>query len=403
MAKPRKADPNVSIPVADLAAELVADFKKAFKDDSVTSYFEAKAEEVKTWYSTGIPSLDVALGGGLAGGQGSMAYGLKSAGKSTTAYAAIAANMQLYPDKIHVIADPENSAIAAEAHMRKLGVDVDAPNLILIKKPEGKPLYAEDIFERIEALFRNHKLKGRLGLIVIDSVGALVSRNEGDNDKKWDKAARVGGVVPVINMFLRNVFGSGLVYEYDAHILFLNQVRDNIGDIWQPLRVPGGRQLEHCVAQMIEFSRSMGQDFRNPNYKEGNPLEPMYVGQRIKYKITKNKVGGKEGATASVDYYYDEGLDIYGNTLSLAEHMGLLQGTGWKSLINPATGEVIAKFQGSAKWKDALHSDERLWSMLYLMVTLAARQTPAEEMMEIVKQEVGDFEPGAEASEPSED
>lgn len=161
--------------------------------------------------------------------------------------------------------------------------------------------------------------------------------------------------------------------------------------------------MEHCVAQMIEFSRSMGQDFRNPDYKEGNPLESMYVGQRIKYKITKNKVGGKEGATASVDYYYDEGLDIYGNTLSLAEHMGLLQGTSWKSLINPATGEVIAKFQGSAKWKDALHSDERLWSMLYLMVTLAARQTPAEEMMEIVKQEVGDFEPGAEASEPSED
>jgi len=403
LAKPRKADPNVSIPVSDLAAEIVADFKKAFKDDSVTSYFEAQAEEVKTWYSTGIPSLDIALGGGLAGGQGSMAYGLKSAGKSTTAYAAIAANMQLYPDKIHVIADPENSAIASEAHMRKLGVDVDAPNLILIKKPEGKPLYAEDIFERIEALFRNPKLKGRLGLIVIDSVGALVSRNEGDNDKKWDKAARVGGVVPVINMFIRSVFGSGLVYEYDAHIMFLNQVRDNIGDIWNPLRVPGGRQLEHCVVQAIEFSRSIGQDFRNPNYKEGNPLEPMYVGQRIKYKITKNKVGGKEGATASVDYYYDEGLDIYGNTLSLAEHMGLLQGTSWKSLINPATGEVIAKFQGSAKWKDALHSDERLWSMLYLMVTLAARQIPAEEMMEIVKQEVGAFEPGAEASEPSED
>jgi RecA/RadA recombinase len=239
LAKPRKADPNVSIPVADLAAEIISDFKKAFKDDSVTSYFEAKAEEVKTWYSTGIPSLDIALGGGLAGGQGSMAYGLKSAGKSTTAYSAIAANMQLYPDKIHVIADPENSAIAAESHMKKLGVDVDAPNLILIKKPEGKPLYAEDIFERIEALFRNPKLKGRLGLIVIDSIGALVSRNEGDNDKKWDKAARVGGVVPVINMFLRSVFGSGLVYEYDAHILFLNQVRDNIGDIWNPLRVPG--------------------------------------------------------------------------------------------------------------------------------------------------------------------
>lgn len=239
MAKARKADPDVQIPVGDLAAEIVADFKKAFKDDSVTSYIEAKGEEVKTWYSTGIPTLDVALGGGLAGGQASIMGGEKSSGKSTTSYSAIAANMQLYPDKIHVIADPENSAIDAEKHMRKLGVDVEAPNLILITKPEGKPLYAEDMFERLEALFRNPKLKGRLGLIVIDSIGAIVSKHEGENDNKWDKAARVGGVVPTINMFLRSVFGSGLVYEYDAHILFLSQVRDNIGDMWNPFRLNG--------------------------------------------------------------------------------------------------------------------------------------------------------------------
>lgn len=147
----------------------------------------------------------------------------------------------------------------------------------------------------------------------------------------------------------------------------------------------------------------MGQDFRNPNYKEGNPLEPMYVGQRIKYRITKNKVGGKEGATASVDYYYDEGLDIYGNTIQLAEHVGIMTGGGWKSLVNPVTGEVIARYQGLAKWKDALHNDEKLWATLYLMTTLAARQTPPEEMMEIVEREVGTYEPGATETEPTED
>lgn len=402
MAKPRKANPDVVIPIDDLAAEIVSDFKKAFKDDSVTSYTEAKSEEVKTWYSTGIPSLDIALGGGFAGGQGSIMGGEKSSGKSTTSYSAIAANLQQYPEKIHVIADPENSALDAEAHMVKLGVDVTAPNLIMITKPEGKPLYAEDMFERIEALFRNPKLRGRLGLIVIDSIGAIVSKHEGEKNDKWDKAPRVGGLISTINMFLRSVFGSGLVYEYDAHILFLSQVRDNIGDMWNPFRLNGGRMLEHAVAQIIFTSRTMGQDFRNPNYKEGNPLESMFVGQRIKYRVTKNKVGGKEGATASVDYYYDDGLDIYGNTITLAEHLGLMSGTSWKSLVDPVTGEVIAKFQGIAKWKDALHNDEKLWATLYLMTSLAARQTPPEEMMEIVEQEVGSFESTSTETELSE-
>lgn len=403
MAKPRKANPDVNIPVSDLATEILADFKKSFKDDSVTSWQEAKGDEVKTWYPTGILSLDVALGGGLAGGQCSMMYALKSSGKSTTAYSAIAACQQMFPDKIHVIADPENSALDAEAHMCKLGVDVDASNLIIIKKPEGKPLYAEDMFERLEMLFRNPKLRGRLGLIVIDSIGALVSRTEAEDDKKWDKANRVGGLVPSINKFLRAVHGSGLLYDYDAHILFLNQVRDNIGDMWQPLRVPGGKMLEHAVAQMVELSRTMGQEFRNPSYKEGNPLESMYVGQRIKYKVTKNKVGGKEGATASVDYYYDEGLDIYGDTIKLAEFVGLMHGTSWKSLVNPVTSEVIAKFQGMNKWKDALHNDEKLWAMLYLMTSLAARGVSPEEIMQTVQEEVGTYEPSAEATEPTED
>lgn len=399
MAKPRKVDLDVHIPVGDLVSELVSDMKKAFKDDSVVSYKDATGDAVKTWYSTGIPSLDIGLGGGLAGGQGSMWFAPRSSGKSTTSYAAIAANLQQYPDKIHVIADPENSALDAEAHMVKLGVDVNAPNLIMIKKPEGKPLYAEDIFERLETLFRNPKLRNRLGLIIIDSVGALVSGKEAEKDGKWDKAARVGGIAPVINKFLDGVFGSGLIYEVDAHIVFLNQVRDNIGDMWNPYRTPGGKQLEHTVVQMIELSRTLGQDFKNPNYKEGNPLESMYVGQRIKYRVTKNKVGGKEGATATVDYYYDEGLDIYKNIIDLAEHMGLMTSGGWKSLVNPVTGEVIAKYQGINKWKEALHADEQLWAMLYLMVTLAAQGVPAEEMMQRVEEQVGAYE----VSQPSED
>lgn len=402
MAKRRNVDMDLSVPIADLAAELKADFKKAFKDDSLTSFQDITEDVVDTWYSTGILTLDAALGGGLAGGQCSMMGGEKSTGKSTTSYSAVAANLQLFPDKIHVIADPENSAIAAREHMIKLGVDVEAPNLLIISKPEGKPLYAEDMFERLEALFRNPKLQGRLGLIVIDSIGAIISKHEGEKTDKYDKAPRVGGLIQTINMFLRGVHGSGLLYESGAHILFLSQVRDNIGDMWNPFKMNGGRMLEHAVVQIIFTSRSKGQDFSNKNYKEGNPLEARHVGQRIKYQITKNKVGGKEGATAAVDYYYEEGLDIYANTIEFAEFLGLMSGGGWKSLINPATGEVIARYQGLNRWKEALHSNEKLWSILYLMTTLGYKGTDAEEMMAQVIEQVGDLDV-SETSEPTKD
>ncbi|QNR70366.1 hypothetical protein IAQ67_28845 (plasmid) [Paenibacillus peoriae] len=372
---------EVDIPVGDLSAEILADFKKSFKDDSVTSYRNAKSDEVKTWYSCGTLGLNIALGGGLAGGQSSMWYGPKSAGKSTTAYAAVAAAQQQFPERIHIIADAENSAIDAEEHMVKLGVEVDNPNLIIIKKPEGKPLYAEDIFERLEVIFRNPKLKRRLGLVVIDSIGVLVSKHEGEKDNKWEKAARVGGIVSAINMFIRSVVSSGLLFESDAHLMFLNQIRDNIGDMWNPYRTPGGKMLEHACAQMVESSRTMGSDFHNKNYKEGNPLESRFVGQKIKYKVTKNKVGGKEGATANVDYYYEDGLDLYADVISLAGHVGLMEGAAWKSLVDPTTGEIIARYQGTEKWKEALHADDLLWAKLYTMTQMAARGATSEEIM----------------------
>lgn len=368
---PRKMSDEINEDISplDLIKEIEQEYRKTFKNDSMCAYLNYKSEKPKVWYPTGIITLDIALGGGLAGGRMSEVYGLPQGGKSTLLYSAIAATQERFPDKICVLADPENSAKDSERHMKLLGVDLN--RLLYISNTKaGMPRYAEDIFEEIEWLLRNPKWSKRIAIIGIDSLGALVSRDEGLNSDKWDKGARVGGIAPAISMFLRNVVDSGLLYESEAHLLCLNQVRDDIGNMFNAYRTPGGKKVAHTAAQRIEVTRSRGQEFKNPKYdsKNPDPREPEYIGQTIKFKVTKNKVGGKEGATASIDFYYDYGLDVYGELLRLARHMGIIEGSGWMSMIDIDSGEVIAKYQGEKQWKQALAENPALWEKLNDMV-----------------------------------
>jgi recombination protein RecA len=245
----RKPATDAPLGTDDLFNLMDKEFSKKFRTNPAKRLSEYRKDMPKLWYSTGILSLDIALGGGLAGGRMSEWFGLEGSGKSTLLYSAIAEAQRRHPEGFHdyhVIADPENSSSDARKHMELIGVDTSKVHIIAPQ--DGKPLYAEDIFERIEFILRHPQLKGRIGIIGIDSVGALVSKTEGESNDKWDKAARVGGISGVMSMFLRNVVDSGLLYESDAHLLLLNQVRDNInGSQFDPFRTPG-RNFCHPVA-----------------------------------------------------------------------------------------------------------------------------------------------------------
>lgn len=256
-------------------------------------------------------------------------------------------------------------------------IGVDTSKVHIIAPQDGKPLYAEDIFERIEFILRHPALKGRIGIIGIDSVGALVSKSEGESNDKWDKAARVGGISGVMSMFLRNVVDSGLLYESDGHLLILNQVRDNIGGSqYDPYRTPGGKKLEFTAAQRVEVTRTRGQDFKNPNYNANadNQLEAMYTGQKIKFKVVKNKVGGRDGATSSVIFRYGEGLDYAMNAIQVAQQYNVVVSSGaWYTLLDVATGQEVIKKQGLDNLKNALLEDQELYAKFDYMLTHALR------------------------------
>jgi RecA/RadA recombinase len=374
----RKPSTDAPVGTDSLFDLMDSEFGKKFKKNPAQRLSDYRKDIPKLWYSTGIMTLDIALGGGLAGGRVSEIYGLEGSGKSTTLYSAIAEAQRRHPEGFHdyhIIADPENSSSDARKHMEKIGVDTSKVHIIA--PTDGQPLYAEDIGERIEWLLRHPQLKGRIGLIGVDSVGALVSRFEGENDKKWDKAARVGGISNFMSIFLRNVVDSGLLYEADAHLLLLNQVRDAIGaGQYEPqFRTPGGRKVAFTAAQRLEVTRTRGADFANPNYNhtKENSGEAQYTGQKIKFRQIKSKVGGKDGATASIVFLYDEGLDVALNAIQVAQQHEMVVGSGWLSLIDVATGQEVVKKQGLANFKNALLEDEELYAKFDYMLTCVLR------------------------------
>lgn len=360
----RKPATEVTNPVPDLFAIVEKEASKEFKHHSGSRLSEYNKDMPKIWYSSGIPSLDIALGGGWAGGQASVVWGLPNCGKSTTLYMAIAEAQRLHPEgfhDFHVIADPENSSSEAKAHMELLGVDTS--KVFIIAPSGGKAMYAEDIAERLEWILRKPELQGRIGIIGLDSVGALMTRNEGEKKDKWDKAAQVGGISGFLTRFINSLIDSGLLYQSQGHLMLLNQARENIGDIWNPYRMVGGKKIEHACVQAVFVDRTMGQDFKNPLYnsKEPNGGQAEFTGQRIRFKQTKSKVGGRFGATAAVNFYYEHGLDIIQNQLDVAKLHGIIEGTTWLSFIDPTTGEIVGKWQGAGNTKKALSEDKELY------------------------------------------
>lgn len=374
----RKPSTDAPIGTDSLFDLMDAEFSKKFKKNPAQRLSDYKKDMPKLWYSTGILTVDIALGGGLAGGRVSEWYGLPGSGKSTLLYSSIAEAQRRHPEGFHdyhIIADPENSSSDARKHMELLGVDTSRVHIIAPQ--DGQPLYAEDIGERIEWLLRHPSLKGRIGIIGIDSVGALVSRFEGENANKWDKAARVGGISNFMSLFLRNVVDSGLLYEADAHLLLLNQVRDNIGAgmFDEQYVTPGGKKIAFTCAQRVEVTRTRGQDFKNPKYDhtKENSGEAQYIGQKIKFRQVKSKVGGRDGATASVNFYYGEGLDLALNAIQVAQQYNMVVGSSWLTLVDVATGQEVIKKQGMNNFKNALLEDEELYAKFDYMLTCVLR------------------------------
>ena len=122
-------------------------------------------------------------------------------------------------------------------------------------------------------------------------------------------------------------------------IIFINQLRTNIGAYGNPDVTPGGRALGHYASIRIEIRR--GEFIMDGKDK---------IGQIINFKITKNKTGQpwKQGY---LKYYYDGFIDHEDELISLAILTKKIQPAGaWFEILG-------SKLQGREAIADKLKSD----------------------------------------------
>ena len=341
--------------------KLLEQIRKEFGEDSI--FLLGKNEKLLNIEvrSSGSILLDLALGGGYPKGRLIHITGVEKAGKTSLLNLAIAEAQKNEPDKKCAIIDLEQSYNPEWA--KKLGVDLDR---LYFAQPD---MYAERVFALIEYLLKTKEFS----IIGLDSVAGLVPRAEFEEDD-WDKDGRVGGSAKTISTAIRKLINTGLLTESQTTLIFINQLRDKIGAFslyGTPTDTPGGRSLKYATTQTLEVA--IGEYFTK---QEGGNKK--YLGQQIKVKVTKNKIA-PPFRTATIDLYYEYGVDRLSELIAVAKELGILSGTNWLKLINPTTGEILQdsegkeiKFNGVAKAREYLIEDinngGKIYSTIYSMV-----------------------------------
>ena len=280
----------------DLQNTLAA-IEKEFGQGSIMQLGDAINNEV-TGISTGSLSLDVALGGkGLPRGRIVEIYGNESSGKTTIALHAVAnaqksGGVAAYIDAEHAL-DP--------TWAKRVGVDLES---LLV----SQPAFGEEALRIAEMLVKSNAVD----IVVIDSVAALVPKNEAENDIGEPS---VGQQARLMSQALRILMPT--IGKTRTCVIFINQIRQKIGVMYgNPETTTGGLALKFYASCRLEVRRG-------PAVKDGDDV----IGTEVKVKVVKNKVA-PPFRTAEFEVLHDRGINTFSDLVNIAADCGALEKSG---------------------------------------------------------------------------
>lgn len=294
----------------------ISGINKQFGPGALMRLGEAAKMEIDV-ISTGSIAIDLALGvGGLPRGRVCEIYGPESSGKTTFCLSCIAQAQKeggnaVFIDVEHAL-DPR--------YAKTVGVDLEN---LMVSQPES----GEDALNITETLIRS----GAVDIIVVDSVAALVSKNELDGQMG---DTTVGLQARMMSQAMRRL--TGAISKSRCVVLFTNQIREKIGVMFgSPETQPGGRALKFFASVRMDIRR-IGQ------IKE---TSGKVIGNRTRLKVVKNKVAPPFTDT-EFDIMYNEGISHSGSLIDLGVEHKLLEKKGsWIAY----KGEMIGQGREAAK------------------------------------------------------
>ena len=294
----------------------IAKLEKDFGKGTVMRLGDPSAQVAEETIPTGSLSLDLALGlGGVPKGRIVEIYGPESSGKTTVALHMIAevqkrGGIAGFIDAEHAL-DP--------VYAKNIGVDIDE---LYISQPDS----GDQALEITETMVRS----GAMDIIVVDSVAALVPKQEIEGDMG---DSHVGLQARLMSQALRKL--TPVISKSNCVVIFINQLREKVGVMFgNPETTTGGRALK--------FYSSVRMDVRRiETLKQSGEM----VGNRTRVKIVKNKIAPpfKE---AEFDIMFGKGISKEGDILDLAVKCDLVSKSGAWFAYN---GDKIGQGRENAK------------------------------------------------------
>lgn len=281
--------------------EIKKEMNKEFGDGSIFTKSDHKKNKDESVISTGSLLLDDAIGnGGFQKGRIIEIFGPESSGKTTICLHAIREIQK--KGGIAAFIDVEHALDMRYAE--RVGVNTTS---LLISQPNS----GEEALTILESL-----AKKKVGLIILDSVAALVTKAEiegamGD--------AHIGLQARLMSQALKKIVS--VISESGTTVVFTNQLRSKIGVMY-------GNPETTCGGNALKFYASIRLDMRRCEIlKKGDHI----YGIKVRVKVVKNKCAApfKE---AIITIIYNKGIVLINEIVDLAVEFQKIKKSGaWYS------------------------------------------------------------------------
>ena len=320
---------------------LVAALDKAFGPNSLIELDQGGRIIPIDVLSTGIPSLDYATGvGGFPRGRIVEVFGPENTGKTTIIIKTMAETQKRlakqgkvarcgFIDMEHAF-DPSLARLHGANLSKGQGFHFSQPNT------------GQDALQMLEVMVDSNLFE----IVAVDSVASLVTQAEYEG-KIGD--IHIASTAQLMSHTLKKLVGK--INKSKTVVIFANQIRERPAvQYGSNETTSGGRALKFYASMRLRIANA-------GRISEG--ADP--IGHHMKISVVKNKVAPPYQTTV-VDLYYRDsvkkerkaGFDIFGDIITTAQAMGIIELTGSQyKYIDKSTGEVH-KEQGLVKWRKYL-------------------------------------------------